>query len=251
MTLFIGIDLAWKGDKNHSGAAVLSGDTEGISLVEASEGLKTLSDVKGFVDRHSDSDTVIAVDAPLIINNLDGQRPCEKLITERFAAAHAGAFPTNLRLYPNASSVQLAQDLVARGFCHCPQPHTSALRGRWFFEVYPHPAHVVLFGRTKIIKYKKGGVMTQKCGLSKFRNSIRQYLGQSSPPLRITDPLSRLLGQPLSDLRGRTLKHYEDRIDALFCAYLAAYFWCWSYARNEMIGDMTTGYIINPKPEAA
>ena len=39
---FIGVDLAWQGDKNHTGAAVLSGGVHGGSLVAVSDGLTSI-----------------------------------------------------------------------------------------------------------------------------------------------------------------------------------------------------------------
>jgi predicted RNase H-like nuclease len=51
-------------------------------------------------------------------------------------------------------------------------------------------------------------------------------------------------------VRGAALKEYEDKLDAVFCAYLAAHFWTWSYERNEMIGTREMGYIINPRLDA-
>jgi len=35
-------------------------------------------------------------------------------------------------------------------------------------------------------------------------------------------------------------------LDAYFCAYLALFYWRWGGERNEMIGDLQSGYIINP-----
>ena len=52
---------------------------------------------------------------------------------------------------------------------------------------------------------------------------------------------------PLVDLGGRDLKAHEDKLDAFFCAYLAYYFWYWRQDRVEMFGDVTGGYIANPK----
>ena len=48
-------------------------------------------------------------------------------------------------------------------------PHPNCHPGKWFFEVYPHPAHVVLFNREKIIKYKKGNVKLRREGLGEFQ----------------------------------------------------------------------------------
>jgi predicted RNase H-like nuclease len=248
MPTFIGIDLAWRSDTNHTGGAVLAGDQSGVALRKLSEGLTTLSKVRAFIQLHTQVDSVVAIDAPLIIRNPKGQRPCEKEIGHRFGAAHASAHTSNLELYPDAGSVKLANHLQEQGFQHCPEPHGRFLGGKWFFEVYPHPAHVVLFERSRIIKYKKGRVSSRKRGLHEFRESIRHFLCPSTPPLMDDSQHHSLLERPLDDMKGSALKHYEDILDATFCAYLAAYFWAWSYERNEMIGTREMGYIINPKP---
>jgi len=248
MPSFIGIDLSWRSEK-HSGGAVLHGDQDGLVVREFSNCLKTLEDIKAFVGRNTYANTVIAIDAPLIIKNKVGQRPCETEIGRRFGAADASAHSSNLTLYPNAHSIHLAKDLEGQGFLHCPEKHTRHMPGKWFFEVYPHPAHVVLFRRTKIIKYKKPPVASRRRGLSEFRQNIKIHLSTSDPPLIINSALSAFLEEPLEELRGTALKQYEDVLDATFCAYLAAYFWAWSYSRNEMIGDLESGYIINPLPK--
>jgi len=249
MPVFIGIDLAWQSNKNHSGGAVLRGDQSGVEIQEISSELTTLSDVEAFILRNSSDDTVVAIDAPLIIQNTHRQRPCEREIGRRFGAADASAHTSNKTLYPNAGSVLLARDLEGQGFQHCPRPHKRHLSGKWFFEVYPHPAHVVLFNRSRIIKYKKGRVASRKSGLVEFREGFREYLCKSEPPLIVNSMLQSFLDLSLDTLKGTTLKHYEDKLDAILCAYLAAYFWAWSYDRNEMIGNHETGYIINPKKE--
>lgn len=248
MPSFIGIDLAWRGDKNHTGVRLLEGDRSGLEVKEFSTGVKSLNDILTLVERLSSTDTIVAIDAPLVIRNPIGQRPCETEISRRFSNAHAGAHTSNLRLYPQASSVQLAGDFERIGFSHCPSPHSPGLPGRWFFEVYPHPAHVVMFGRDRVIKYKKGRVATRRIGLTEFRENIGGHFSRGDPPLLRNDLLQRSLSMPLEGLRGQSLKYYEDVLDSLFCAYLAAYFWAWSYDRNEMIGDLASGYIINPKP---
>lgn len=251
MPTFIGIDLAWRSDRNHSGGAVLEGDEQGVTIKELSEGLTTLNEVQGFIHRHTRSDCIVAIDAPLIIENDKGQRPCEKKIGHQFGAAHASAHTSNRKLYPDAGSVRLVNHLKAQGFEDCPHPHQRFLGGKWFFEVYPHPAHLVLFQRSQIIKYKKGQVTARKKGLHEFRESMRRFLCQANPSLVEDAQLCSFLERPLGDLRGKALKRYEDLLDAVFCAYLAAYFWTWSWERNEMIGNRETGYVINPIQRAA
>lgn len=251
MPTFIGIDLAWQSDRNHSGGVVLQGDQRTVALCQVGSGFCTLAEVEEFIDSNTSADTVIAVDAPLVINNASGQRPCETEVSRRFGAAHAGAHTANLGLYPDARSVQLARDLACRGFSHCPPQRGPTQGGKWFFEVYPHPAHVVLFRRERIIKYKKGRVASRRDGLAEFRTGLLHHLGAAQPSLAVNGALEALLEQPLETLRGIRLKHYEDQLDALLCAYLAAHFWAWGYERNEMIGSLDQGYIIIPRLDPA
>jgi predicted RNase H-like nuclease len=70
---------------------------------------------------------------------------------------------------------------------------------------------------------------------------------QSDPPLIVNSMLQSFFELSLATLKGTSLKHYEDKLGAILCAYLSAYFWAWSYDRKEMIGNHETGYIINPK----
>ncbi len=50
-----------------------------------------------------------------------------------------------------------------------------------------------------------------------------------------------------ADKQGLALKQYEDLLDALICAYVAAYYWRWGDGERCMvIGDKAGGYIISP-----
>jgi hypothetical protein len=55
-----------------------------------------------------------------------------------------------------------------------------------------------------------------------------------------------LFDRQLEALRGGALKTYEDTLDALLCAFIAAHYWAWGAERNEMIGTMAEGYIETP-----
>ena len=193
------------------------------------------------------TNTVIAVDAPLIIKNETGRRPCETQISRRFGSRHASAHSSNLMLYPNAESVLLADMLERHGFSQDINPETDKARsGRWFFEVYPHPAHVVLFDLPRIVKYKKGRVANRKHGLIEFRLHMWVKLTRAEPCLLPTPILGELTHTDLTIVKGKALKQYEDTLDAVLCAYIALYYWRWGAEKNEMFGDLDTGYIINP-----
>ncbi len=69
--------------------------------------------------------------------------------------------------------------------------------------VYPHPAHIVLFGLDRIVKYKKGAVEAKREGQRLFTRYLSELLPKAEPSLNVpcfTDP---------SELRGQALKDNE------------------------------------------
>jgi hypothetical protein len=246
-TTFIGVDLAWQGNRNHSGVAVARANERGAELVALSSGLTTLESVADFIESHATDDTVVAIDAPLVITNLTGRRACESLVSRKFGARHAGAHSSNLTLYPGGGPVALVEMLRRRGFAHDLDIERAKHRGgRWIFEVYPHPAQVVFFDLPRIIRYKKGSAAEKRAGLAALRGYLSETLPDAEPALVPGETGVGLTGQDLASLGGIGLKRYEDLLDAWFCAYLALYLWWWGSERNEMLGDLAGGYIVVP-----
>ncbi|HYJ89264.1 MAG TPA: DUF429 domain-containing protein [Pyrinomonadaceae bacterium] len=241
---FIGIDLAWRSERNPSGAATLAGNRSGSQLVVVSPPLRSTDAVFEFVRLHATEETVVAVDAPMVIVNDTGQRICETLIGKRYGSREASCHTSNLGLYPQASSVWLTKALETEGFVHVEQLKEQRT-GRILLEVYPHAAMVALFDLPKTIKYKKGSVASRRFGLETLRSHLQQ-LTSATPPLCSSPLLQDLFTQELTQLAGRALKDYEDSLDALFCAYLSYYFWYWGWERNELFGDVESGYMLNP-----
>jgi predicted RNase H-like nuclease len=246
-TSFIGVDLAWKSEHNNSGLAVFHGDRRGARPVAVDIGFSDPQSIVDFILSHRADSTIVAIDAPLIIENSDGQRPCETLISKRFWSAHAGAHTSNLKLYPAGGGVRLARSLQRHGFRHCVPPIDPAIQpGHWFFEVYPHPAQVGLFGLERIIKYKKGSVAVRKQGLEEYRRLIGARILASNDSLLADPSLLEFLSRDLRPLRRADLKHYEDGLDAIFCSFLAFHLWLWGWRRNELVGNLDAGYIVLP-----
>lgn len=240
---FIGVDLAWKSDQNPTAAATLKGDAAGIVL-HSLETLRSTDEVLRYLRHEATEQTVIAIDAPLIITNETGQRLCETAVGRRYGKNHASCHTSNLGLYKDAASVALTTALLDDGFEH-PRINDDKQK-RVVAEVYPHAAMVALFKLDRIIKYKKGPVASRRLGLEQLRVKLRA-LSQAEPPLIGSLTLEKLLSVDLALLTGRSLKDYEDKLDAVFCAYLALYFWYWRWERNELFGDVLSGYILNPK----
>ena len=247
---FIGVDLAWS-DRNSSGIAVLAGDARGASLVRPPWTERGVAAVAAAVGAACpDGPAFVAVDAPLWVPNLTGRRAAEAELGRDFARFFAGAHPSNRTLHPDVAGERLAALLAARdGFTADPDPAADARAARRLvFEAYPHPAQVVLFELPRRIAYKRGGPAERRAGLRALRGHVRVRLTGGAPPLLPSAPLDAFLGEDLEPLRGRAHKDYEDRLDALVCAYVAFYYWYWGGARCTMYGSLAGGHIITPAP---
>lgn len=124
-----------------------------------------------------------------------------------------------------------------------PLESAKGRRGRWLVEVYPHPAMARLFGLDRILRYKNGGVRQRETGLVELARRIATLSGLQPNAL-----LNDLLRRSVLDLRGEALKRHEDTLDAVFCAYLAWHCWRRGDRSNEVFGDLSTGYIVMPRP---
>jgi predicted RNase H-like nuclease len=271
-TTCIGLDLAWHADRHHSGAVVLQLTDTDAAVVAVGEGLRSLAAVQAFVARHETPRTVVAVDAPLIIRNATGRRPCEAALGAVYARRQAGCHPANLSLYPDASSVALAQWLASRGYRHAPEAGETDMRT--MLEVYPHAALVATFDLPVSLKYKRGGVAQKRAGLREL-SMLLGRLQVGATPLQGAPLLAALLSRDVETLRGQALKAHEDTLDAVVCAYVAA---CWARRDTaattagtagghteehpaahtaastgghmsgiDVFGDASSGYIVNPR----
>jgi predicted RNase H-like nuclease len=104
----------------------------------------------------------------------------------------------------------------------------------------------VLFARQQIIKYKKGKIAVRRNGLEELRRLIGVRILAASGSFLANPALLEFLSCDLAGLRGGALKCYEDGLDALFCSFLAFHLWRWGWLRNEVVGDLGTGYIVLP-----
>ena len=98
LTTFIGVYLAWRTGKNPSGIAVAQGNCEGAELICHHANRYSLVEISDIILSLCTDNTVIAVDAPLIINNQTGRRPCETQISEKYGNRHASTHSSNLAL---------------------------------------------------------------------------------------------------------------------------------------------------------
>jgi predicted RNase H-like nuclease len=250
LTSFVGIDMAWKIDGNHSGIAVMAGDADRVALATVSKDVNTMEGIVDFVRSNQSADTVIAIDASLVVINETGQRSCEREIAKTFGRNHASCHTSNLGRPYATTGMRLVGELEKLGFGHDFNIGQAKQRsGRWLFELYPHPAMIRLFKLDRIIRYKKGRVGEKRQGLGILRRHL-QRLADGSRGLVESAELTEVLGRDPYALAGKSLKRYEDTLDAIFCAYLAWHCWRWGEERNEMFGTLEQGYIVVPKSAA-
>ena len=230
---FVGIDLAWSRN-NHSGIVILDGNRLVLNgIVKSDE--EILRSINSVVKNHP---VQVAIDAPLNVPNKTGSRLAEKELNKEFRKYEAGAHPANRSWFMRSSGCIRGEEIVKKlrnqGIVHDP-----ALKNkRCCFEVYPHPAMIRLFDLEKTLKYKPRK--------NRSYDDRYQAFEQYQTHLKSLNLLGvdELLSTNVSSLRGRSLKDYEDVLDALLCAYIAKDL----YVRgSEMYGNFTEGYILVPR----
>ena len=209
--------------------------------------LQTDEEILACVEQHRQPTTVVGIDAPIIAPNPRGTgRPCDRDVTRVFGRYHAGAYPANREKCRRA--IRLSRELQRLGFN--PDPELVPRKpGCWQLEVFPHPAQIVFFHLPRILKYKKGRVAERRAGLKQLAAHIHRDLARLRPQLLSSHSLHQLCAVN-SFLRGRALKHQEDQLDALLCAYIAGYFWFWGRQHCRIFGNVQSGYIACPESRA-
>lgn len=240
--MYVGLDLAWS-PRNPSGVAALVEERRGLA-VAACELAGDDDAIVAFVARHAAPEMVVMVDAPLRVPNLTGMRECDRETHRRFGRFQAGAYPANRRTMGRyldgvIRGEALLGRLAALGVREAPLAEAGV--GRSVYECYPHPAQVVLFGLDRVLKYKK-----KAQPWAEARRELARLLAAMTalerPRLLLPPALARTLAPGRAV--GRAYKAREDRLDGLFCAYLAALA---PRGRLEMLGSLAEGHIVVPR----
>lgn len=241
---FIGLDLAW-GPRARTGLCLVEGGG-----VRESASLRTDEEITSWLHARLNEECLVAVDAPLVVPNETGRRPCETLITRWFGGRHAGAHSSNRTLpafVDGGRAMRLAKSLdlsVDPLF----EPRAPVRR---MIEVYPHPALVVLFALARSIKYKakRGRDLEARRYAFDQLFDLLESLREADPPLEVAggnDRWSALRAVVAETGRQVDLDRAEDEIDAYVCAYTALHYWTQGPERNVVAGNLLDGYIVTP-----
>jgi len=237
---FVGLDLAW-GERKPTGVAVL--DDDGRLLHVSAQG--TDAAIVDAVGPYVEGDCLVGIDAPLIVTNETGNRPCEAALNRDFARFDAGAHPANRGKAEFAGVPRGARVAQALGLDIDPNSASS----RRAIEVYPHPATVALFrlGRTLKYKQKSGRNVDQLRSELLKLIELLEGLADAEVPLQVQDRdrWKALVTLAESAERKSDLRRAEDQVDAVVCAYVALFV----ERRPDLTttyGDGVTGYIVPP-----
>jgi predicted RNase H-like nuclease len=232
------------GERNGTGLCALN--TDGIM---DSTRLRTLHDIVDWVKPFTEGDCIVAIDAPLIVGNRTGCRPCERLISRCFGRYHASAHSSNLgnRSFRTGGR---ARELAERLELDTDPHFGPGTRVRRAIEVYPHTALVALFDLPLILKYKSKRGRTAAARQIEFALfvSLLESLSAVEPAMdvRMCKQWPGLVRELATATTGAALDRAEDELDGYVCAYIGLYYWTYGVERCRVLGDAESGYIVTP-----
>ena len=244
MPAFIGLDLAWT-PHHETGVCVLASSPNGVVLRDLRTVVSSPEEFANLCDGLGD-DVIVAVDAPLVV---EAERRAEAELGRTFGKYHAGAYTATMAFLEKMNGLagpHLAALLKSANFELDPRQLTGKAPGRFALEVFPHPAHIVLFGLDKALKYKKGPVAIRKLALAKYQTHLVGLLRGELPLVLAAAPVQEALAPEALAAKGKALKNLEDRLDALTCAYVAHHCWRYGPPGFRVFGCSEHGCIVVP-----
>jgi len=225
----LGIDAAWTA-KNPSGVALAAKSAGVWRLVAAASSFEAFvgpSEAAGptaviaaasrLAGRKPD---LVAVDMPMMDAPITGRRAADDAVNRAYAGRGAGTHsPTPER--PGAAGRALEAALLAAGYPLA----TLDLMPPCRIEIYPHPALIELTGAARRLEYKIGRTGRYWPGLPLAERRQRLYAVWATIVAALDNVLAGsadLLRLPPFEARGKTLKAFEDRLDAAVAAYAGA-----------------------------
>jgi predicted RNase H-like nuclease len=241
---FAGVDLAWglgtpARPANETGIAVLAAD----GTVLDAGWTRGLAETVDRLDR-IEGDVLAFVDAPLVVTNPAGQRPCETQVGQRYGRWKVSANSTNLRS-PGLAGVALRAELAERGWRTDDGYAGAPAAGRSISETYPYTTLVgaaeLGFAPRPLYKRKPRSMRVAQWRPVRARGCDEivgrlAALDRADPPLLLdSHPVTAALREP-SPLADGPYKHREDLVDALLAAWTAALWARHGTARCQVLG---------------
>jgi len=228
----LGIDAAWTA-ANPSGVALVARTSgiwrlvavaasfeEFIALSDGSNGSGPAALVATAARLAGRPPDLVAVDMPMMDAPIIARRAADNAVNRAYAGRGAGTHsPTVDR--PGAVGRALESGLSEAGYPLA----TLDIRPPCRIEIYPHPALIELTGAAKRLEYKISRTGRYWPGLP-LAERRRRLSGVWATIVAALDGAlagsAALLSLPPAEARGRSLKAFEDRLDAVVAAHAGA-----------------------------
>lgn len=210
-----------------------------------------IAETVGWIQQISEPDTLLMVDAPLVVGNQSGQRAAEREVGRRYGRWHVSANSTNLAS-PRLAGVALRECLEGAGWRYDDGGNGPPQAGRIVSECYPYTtlvgAHELGYDDERP-RYKRKPRAMRVASFRPLRarecDELLRRMSQlrhASPPLDLAShPETRRLTLEPSPLGDRDYKHREDLIDAALCAWTAALWHQHGTSRCQVLGEAGQG----------
>jgi predicted RNase H-like nuclease len=241
LVIYIGVDAAW-GEIKDTGIVALSstGTVIDAALVQG------IAQTVAWVQTHSGNDTLVFVDAPLVVVNAEGQRLCEKHVGQRYWRWNVSANSTNTASKA-LGGVALLAALQGVGFRYNDGLDGPPARGRVVSECYPYTTIVgyAPFDYDERPTYKRKPKAVPAAAFPRVRAAACDGLVQRVSKLADADPpldlashdLTRTLIEESSPIDNKRYKRREDLLDAALCAWTAALWDRHGLAACQVLGE--------------
>jgi predicted RNase H-like nuclease len=238
---YMGLDLGWT-QRDSSGGVVLEPVEGGVRVV-SHDSMRAHEDTLRWITRNRTrgGTALLVINAPIIVENLSGARPCDKQLAEHFSRFRIDEYANNTVSASHPRT--FCRGLMRMGFD--PNP---AGEGDRIMETHTQSAQIQLFGIDRPIRMKSGPIGARKEGVARLRELIAERLYTTTPRLLPSPELDQLMTAHLPDLNGTRLGELEERIEALICAYVAAWVGQCGPEACAFLGDIERGYILLPDP---
>lgn len=244
---YLGVDLAWG-----EGSEAKPANRSGVTALESSGTIADagwtigLDATVDWIEDHAPDDTLLFIDAPLVITNATGPRLADRQTGQRYGRWWVLANSVNLNS-PRRAGVHLRKRLEALGWRYSDGRSGPPSDGRVLSECYPY---TTIVGVTELgyddkrPAYKRASkgmpaAMAWPLRTAACDELIRRVaqLAEFDPPVDITShaETERLLGKP-SPPQWLGYKPREDLLDAVICAWTAAYWHRHGLARSQLLG---------------
>jgi predicted RNase H-like nuclease len=187
---------------------------------------------------------IIAIDMPLSHAPIDGRRVSDNAVSSAYGGKKKCGTHTPSTVRPGAISDTLTADFAAAGY----PLRTSEWTGRGIIEVYPHPALLELARAKERLPYKASKQGAYWPDLSVEARRERLFAEWAKIVALLEAKISGVAEAfpPLPQgSTGKTRKAYEDRLDAVVCAWIAI---CVFEGKARAFGDEVSAIWV-PLPE--